>query len=130
MSANPSRLKKTKYILAVAVLAAIVFHVVAYLHSLYRYSDGEIVYRRKTKPAAACAANLRQLAAAAELWSSDHPGEVPTLEGLVGPGYFRVLPKCPSGGVYSLSKESDEFVPHCSIPEHDKRGLASLKRSH
>ena len=118
MSANPSRLKKTKYILAVAVLAAIVFHVVVYLRSFYRYADGELVSRRGMTSAEACVANLKQLAAAAELWSSDHPGEVPTLEGLVGPGYFRVLPKCPSGGVYSLSKESDEFVPHCSIPEH------------
>ena len=72
---------------------------------------------------------LLMLATAAEVWSSAHPGEDPTLDALVGPDhYIRILPKCPAGGVYSLSKDGDKFVPHCSIPEHDKRGLAALKR--
>lgn len=124
-------MKKAKDIVAVAVLAAIVFLVVVYLRSFYRYADGELVPRRGMTSAEACVANLKQLAAAAEVWSSSHPGEDPTIDALVGPDhYIRALPKCQAGGVYSLLKEGDEFIPHCSIPEHDKRGLASLKRSH
>ena len=122
-------LKKAKDIVAVAVLVAIVLLVVAYLRSFYRYADGELVPRRGMTSAEACVANLKQLAAAAEVWSSAHPGEDPTLDALVGPDhYIRILPKCPAGGVYSLSKDGDKFVPHCSIPEHGKRGLAALKR--
>ena len=123
-------MKKAKGIVEIVVLAAIVFLVVVYLRSFYRYADGELVPRRGVTSVEACVANLKQLAAAAEVWSSAHPGEDPTLDGLVGPGYFRILPKCQAGGVYSLSKEGDGFVPHCSIPEHDKRGLAALKRLH
>ena len=121
-------MKKARDIVAVAVLAAIVLLVVVYLRSFYRYADGELVPRRGMTSVEACVANLKMLATAAEVWSSAHPGEDPTLDALVGPDhYIRILPKCPAGGVYSLSKDGDKFVPHCSIPEHDKRGLAALK---
>ncbi len=122
-------MKKAKGIVEIVVLVAIVLLVVVYLRSFYRYADGELVPRRGMTSVEACVANLKQLAAAAEVWSSAHPGEDPTIDVLVGPDhYIRILPKCPAGGVYSLSKDGDKFISHCSIPEHDKRGLVALKR--
>jgi len=83
----------------------------------------------RTSPANACINNLREIDAAKERWTQEHnakPNDFVTLDEIkpyLVPygqpnGYIRLddngnLPKCPSGGVYTIGKVGEP--PTCSL---------------
>lgn len=62
-----------------------------------------------------CKANLRTIAAVAEVYFLDHDNTYPeSMDDLVGGGYLKKAVTCPlNGGEYELSVEDDEFVVTC-----------------
>ena len=64
-----------------------------------------------------CVGNLRQIQGAKETWALElHKGtnDTPTWQDLRS--YFRSLPSCPQGGVYTIGRVPE--LPFCSITEH------------
>lgn len=78
----------------------------------------------------ACKSNLRNLAAALEMYASDHRGRYPeTLNGLVDGGYLPALPCCPAARVdtyssnYVRETQPDRFALCCAGDHHLKARL-------
>jgi hypothetical protein len=82
----------------------------------------------RTSPANACINNLRQLDAAKEAWASEHNAKTndlvtmndirPYIEHERNNAFIKLdekgnLPKCPSGGIYSIRKIGEP--PTCSL---------------
>jgi len=81
-----------------------------------------------TSPDAACLNNLRQIDGAKAVWAIEEHKEtndVPTWDDLRR--LFYALPKCPSGGTYSIGRVCD--VPMCSLPSHTVLWNDALKRA-
>jgi hypothetical protein len=83
--------------------------------------------QRETPPASKCINNLRLIDGAKAMWALDHnktDTNVPTWADLkpylCGTNNYP-LPKCPSGGAYTLGSVTN--LPSCSIPGHVLPGL-------
>jgi len=78
----------------------------------------------------ACTSNLKNIATALEMWSTDHEGRYPTsLSQLVeGDSYLRTIPMCPAAEAdtysrtYRSSAHPDRFTVECSGHNHGALG--------
>lgn len=71
----------------------------------------------------ACKSNLKNIATALEIYSSDNHGQYPaTLEKLIPGNYLKVVPTCPAAGgvtyIYHRSTEPDSFRFACAGNNH------------
>jgi len=73
-----------------------------------------------------CKSNLKNLAAALEMYASDNAGNYPhSLDKLIEPTYLKRLPTCPATGQmtyldYQVSTEPDSFSFSCCGDNHKK----------
>jgi prepilin-type N-terminal cleavage/methylation domain-containing protein len=93
--------------------------VLAVIGLLAAISIPNMVQARTTSQSNGCISNLRQIDAAKNQWAlekSKKNGDAVT-EADIG-AYLKggVLPKCPSGGTYTIGKVGEK--PTCSIPGH------------
>ncbi|MBN9414219.1 MAG: hypothetical protein J0I12_02215 [Candidatus Eremiobacteraeota bacterium] len=76
------------------------------------------------KPVDRCMQNLKNVATALEMYSTDNSGRYPTsLKGLT-PNYLRDMPECLDKDpyVYSMKVRPDSFLVHCPGRNHVKDG--------
>lgn len=79
----------------------------------------------------ACKSNLKNIATALEMFSTDHGGRYPALLSELTPKYVKSIPTCPSAGKdtysssYRVRRDPDYFQICCSGTNHADVGLAS-----
>lgn len=73
----------------------------------------------------ACKSNLKNIATAAEMYSTDNEGRFPpSIPGPLTPNYLRTLPTCPGAGVatyaegYLAATDPDSYVIACFGVNH------------
>ena len=96
--------------------------VVAIIGLLAAIAIPNFIKARTTAQQNACINNLRQIDAAKQQWALEKnkkPEAVPTEQDIAP--YIKLeatgsLPKCPSGGTYSLNAVGE--LPSCSVPGH------------
>ena len=77
----------------------------------------------------ACKSNLKNIATALEMYSTDFDGLYPQDLGKLAPNYLRTIPTCPSAGVDTYSEsyyhdlKPDLFAIHCSGNHHRPQDL-------
>lgn len=71
-----------------------------------------------------CKTNLKNLATALEMYSTDNTGSYPRALGILTPAYMPVLPNCPAAeretysAGYVVHAEPDDFTIYCSGLNH------------
>lgn len=88
------------------------------LHKLQDHKSGD-------KTVVRCTQNLKNLATALEMYSTDHSGRYPKeLADLIPDGYMRNIPRCQDKDPYSykMGSSPDWFVLHCHGANHKKDG--------
>ncbi len=58
----------------------------------------DLYYQRPAAEATACGSNLKNIATALEMWSSDNSGDYPEALDTLTPNYLRTVPVCPTQG--------------------------------
>ncbi len=74
----------------------------------------------------ACKSNLKNMATALEMWSTDHEGRYPSRlsELTEGGQYLRMIPTCPAAGIdtysstYQAGQDPDQYQVGCSGHNH------------
>jgi len=73
---------------------------------------------RHPRQLTACKSNLKNLATALEMYSTDNSGRYPQSLGLLTPSYIRIIPTCPAAGVstyaYYFGINPDAYTMCCS----------------
>ncbi|MBS2037002.1 hypothetical protein JST97_18575 [bacterium] len=90
----------------------------ARLHKLEDRSNGQ-------KPVQRCSQNLKNIATALEMWSTDHAGRYPKeLADLKQGNYLRDIPRCLDRDPYSYQTGAhpDWFLLHCHGSNHKRDG--------
>jgi hypothetical protein len=104
--------KRMRVIITVLLVVLDIFLVTVIGSRLY---DAHITAQHNT-----CIANLKQIESATVSWAMETKRgahETPTKQDLIGTTlYIKKEPKCPCGGVYTLSAPADK--PTCSYPGH------------
>lgn len=88
--------------------------VVAIIGMLMSIAVPNVVKARKTAQANACKANRQNIEGTIEQYKLERMSAPADLNVLVSDGYFKQLPKCPAGGVYTMPTDEDGSVT-CSI---------------
>ncbi|MCE7868973.1 hypothetical protein DYH09_01210 [bacterium CPR1] len=80
-----------------------------------------------------CKSNLKNLAVALEMYSTDFQGHYPPTLSMLTPNYLKIIPNCPSAGAdtYSASYQStpgleadpDTFTLYCRGKNHEKASV-------
>lgn len=71
-----------------------------------------------------CGSNLKNMATACEMYSTDNEGHYPTSLSQLVPGYMKTIPTCPAAGKdtysssYSSASNPDMFTLYCSGNNH------------
>lgn len=84
--------------------------------------------------ATACASNLKNMATAMEMYSTDWSGKYPPRVTLLAPNYLRTIPKCPASGKSylvklgprapkNIQKYQDYYFLQCTGHAHKSEGL-------
>ena len=79
-------------------------------------------------PSSRCKSNIKNLATALEMWSSDHGGQYPKRLDLLVPTYLQAIPQCPAASqdTYSINyqrqSQPDTFALCCTGPNHPELG--------
>jgi hypothetical protein len=92
--------------------------------ALFLITKAPMMSDRGTKPEAHCVSHLRQIDAMVQTWVLEHKNGTnlaPTWDHLAE--YFSRTPRCPSGGIYTLSPMPQP--PVCSVREHSVLFLAA-----
>jgi hypothetical protein len=80
-------------------------------------------------PLRGCVSNVKNLATALEMYSTDNSGRYPTLLSQLTPDYLRTIPTCPSAGLdtysagYTVVARPDGYTVECSGHHHGDEGL-------
>jgi len=90
--------------------------VLAILVLLVAISLPTFFQNQKKSREASCAMNLDALSIACKEFASEEGGFPKTMDQLV-PAYLDEVPRCPSGGTYTLGTPEGD-PPTCSIPTH------------
>jgi serine/threonine protein kinase len=76
-----------------------------------------------------CCANLRNIATALEMYSTDNRGNYPSALSSLTPNYLRSIPPCPAAGFdtysskYSASNQPDQFLLMCGGKHHSPANI-------
>ena len=66
--------------------------------------------------ATACSANLKNIATAVEMYSTDNNGSYPTGLDKLTPTYLQALPSCSAGGNYGYSSSlAQSYTIYCTV---------------
>lgn len=71
-----------------------------------------------------CKSNLKNIATACEMYSTDNVGRYPTDLGALTPNYLKIIPNCPAAeqntysGSYEVGAEPDAFTVFCQGENH------------
>lgn len=85
--------------------------------------------RGESSQVAACRANLKNVATALEMYSTDNQGAYPASLSQLTPNYLKVLPDCPAAGAqtylesYQVATHPDNFTLFCSGHHHEAAGM-------
>lgn len=97
--------------------------VVAIIAILAAIAIPNFVKYRTESQTAACESTRASIVTAAENWGSktDNAGKVPDIDSDLfdsGKGYFKALPKCPSGGRLAVEIDATTKAYKCTCTEH------------
>ena len=105
--------------------------VVAIIAILAAIAIPNFVKYRKESQQATCEQTRAQIVTAAENWGSKTANASATTVDLNdlaptdGSGYFKNVPKCPSGGTYTITKNSTSGAWECECSESDHKAAAA-----
>lgn len=111
-------MKKKTVLILLAVMLLVALGVAAFFARIF-YAD------RARNTFVGCTSNLKNIATALEMYSTDNLGLYPKQLSQIVPKYLKLIPECPSAGedtyssTYTSAAKPDAFTLYCQGHHHE-----------